>query len=167
MNILLDYQCSCEHRAHKLIVHLHKKKCLTIKEHEAFLTCMCNESHYNLAPTPPVQLHSNVPKPWALDTYSSWVLTFTATVPACYPTCTCAAEVKQCCCVCVLVRVGQIEYWKTLQGGTARAFKDVILNEKQPTESHWNVTVPDTSQGGSFCRYSSYYLLCLWEDFHY
>jgi len=27
------------------------------------------------------------------------------------------------------------------------------------TESHWNVSVPDTSQGSSFCRYFSYFLL--------
>ena len=40
----------------------------------------------------------------------------------------------------------------------ARAFKDVKLNEKQPTESYWNVYVPDTSQGGSFRRYFSYFL---------
>ena len=39
-----------------------------------------------------------------------------------------------------------------------KAFKDFLLNEKQSTESHWNVSVPESSQGGSFfltsyCRF--------------
>jgi len=45
--------------------------------------------------------------------------------------------------VCVSAK----KYLKTLQ--------DVILNEKQPTESYWNISAPDTSQGSSFAVISA------------
>jgi len=45
---------------------------------------------------------------------------------------------------------------KNISSSVAREFKDVKLNEKQPTEY---VYVPDTGQGGSFCCYFSYFLL--------
>ena len=54
----------------------------------------------------------------------------------------CAHRGGRCVCVCVCVCV-------------TRAFKDIKLNEKQPTESYWNTYVPDTSQDGSFHRYFS------------
>ena len=56
----------------------------------------------------------------------------------------------------VTVSVGQ---QKSSSSRVAKAFTDVILNAKQPTEPHWNVTVPDTSQGGSFHHYFKYLLL--------
>ena len=68
-----------------------------------------------------------------------------------------------CVCVCVLcVCVCWQKIFKIASSRVARAFKDVKLNEKQPTESYWNINkfyVPDPSQGGSFCRYFSYFLL--------
>jgi len=66
---------------------------------------------------------------------------------------------------CLCVCVGK-KYWKNASSRaarTARVLEDVILNKKKKnkktTESHWNVSVPDTSQGSSFCRYFSYFLL--------
>ena len=35
---------------------------------------------------------------------------------------------------------------KNASSRVARAFTNVILNEKQSTESQWNSSVPDTSQ---------------------
>ena len=60
-----------------------------------------------------------------------------------------------CLCACVC---GQ-KIFKNASSRVARAFKDVKLNEKQPTESYWNVYILDTSQGGSFHCYFSYFLL--------
>ena len=37
----------------------------------------------------------------------------------------------------------------------AKAFKDIILDEKQSTESCWNISVPYTSQGSSFAIISA------------
>ena len=65
----------------------------------------------------------------------------------------------QCRRVCVRVCVSKKKIFKNASSRVARAFKDVILNEKQPTESYWNISVPDTSQGGSFRHYFSYFLL--------
>ena len=60
--------------------------------------------------------------------------------------------------LCVCVCVGK-KIFQNTSSRVARAFKDVILNEKQPTESYWNVYVPDTSRGNSFRHISatSYY----------
>ena len=44
---------------------------------------------------------------------------------------------------------------KNATSRVAKAFKDVLLNEKKSAELHWNVSVPDTSQGGSFHCYFS------------
>ena len=48
-------------------------------------------------------------------------------------------------CVCCPKKI-----FKIASNRVTRAFKDVILNEKQPTKSYWNVYVPDISQGGFF-----------------
>jgi len=58
------------------------------------------------------------------------------------------------------MRVSKKKYLKNTTSRVARAFKDnKLLNEKLPTESYWNVYVSDISQGGSFHRYFSYFLL--------
>ena len=50
--------------------------------------------------------------------------------------------VCMCVCVCVCVCVSAKIVFKNASSRVARAFKDVKLNEKQPTESYWNVSVP-------------------------
>ena len=62
-----------------------------------------------------------------------------------YPARACTAGVKQCRHVCVC---WQKKILKNTSSRVARA-----------TESHWNVSLPDTSQGGSFSATSSYRFL--------
>jgi len=63
-----------------------------------------------------------------------------------------------CLCVCLSVCL-------SAASRVAKAFKDV-LNEKQSTESQWNVSVPDTSPGDSFHHYFNYFLLSVsWFPF--
>ena len=58
--------------------------------------------------------------------------------------------------VCVCVCVGQKKI-KNASSRVARTFKDIILNEKQPVISYWNVLY--LTQGSSFHCYFSYFLL--------
>jgi len=59
-----------------------------------------------------------------------------------------------CMCVC-----RQKKILTNASSRVARAFTDVKLNEKQPTESYLKLYVPDTSQGGFFRHHFSYFLL--------
>ena len=75
-----------------------------------------------------------------------------------YPVCACAAGVKQCCrvCVCVCECVSKKKI-KNASSRVARTFKDIILNEKQPVKSYWNILY--LTQGSSFHCYFNYFLL--------
>ena len=69
---------------------------------------------------------------------------------------TCIARVKQCLCVCLSVCLSAKQ--NAPSSWLAKAFTYVILSASKHC-LYWGVSVPDTSQGGSFHLYFSYFLL--------